>query len=340
VGPVRLRSKALTLRAACGSRPLLTFVPGDAATPTSWIETDAALCLEGLELRSTVDWRALGGDESSRVSAVAVRGGTLRATRCRFAVSPRNACLALLGSRAEVSACQFATAESLAVYWAPGPGDTLVLCQDILVAQWAVGVDLDRHGTGAGDALLRIDHCTFRGSEAVETLTRITRSGPDPDEPPRLRLRVEADGSVFGVSHLLTLGDRVTPRRPGAVLPTAPLLRQLRSRVRWHGQDNLYPAAPAWLSVALRGRPVAAIAGGPADLAAWGRLWDGSDERSASVELAFRGPRRAPDAAGHALAPGTGDATPRQAAPRGADVSQVGPAPPVGPPTGRARASG
>ena len=299
-GPIRLRAKALTLRAAPGSRPVLRFVPEDQSEPAPCLETDAPLTLEGLQIHSTGHGRAVRGDDPGRFSAISIRGGPFLATHCRFVVGPRNACLALRDGSGEVRACQFSAADGVALYWAPGPEHALDLRQNLLEARAAIIVDIDRLDAGRGEATLRLDHTTVRAHSAVQVFGEIGRGTRGFADASRLDVRIEAGGSVFDASHILTLVDTNSARRFRVLPPMESVAPKIKARIAWRGHDNLYPPSPTWLSFASRGRKITAFADGPADLVAWEQLWDGTGTGSATVELPSHGPgiRDEPDRIG------------------------------------------
>ena len=323
--PIRLRAKALTLRAAPGSRPVLRFVREDQSEPAPCLETDAPLTLDGLQIHSTGHGRAARGDDPGRFSVISIRGGPFLATHCRFAVGPRNACLALRDGSGEVRACQFSAADGVALYWAPGPEHALDLRQNLLEARAAIIVDIDRLDAGRGEATLRLDHTTVRANAAVQVFGEIGRGTRGFADASRLDVRIEAGGSVFDASHILTLVDTNPSRRYRALPSMESVAPKLKARIAWRGHDNLYPPSPTWLSFASRGRKITAFADGPADLVAWKQLWDGTGTGSATVELPSHGPGSSATPADDALARSVGGGPPRLPEPRGADIERSGP---------------
>jgi serine/threonine-protein kinase len=119
--PVAVTGKALTLRAAPGSHPVLTF----AAPPTAWqalLTSDRPLALEGVELR-----RGPGGGPGHLLY---VTGASLRLTGCRVTAEGHSApVVARGGGRVEIRDCQFRVGGlALCAEVAPGSGCEVALC--------------------------------------------------------------------------------------------------------------------------------------------------------------------------------------------------------------------
>src|SRR5262249_31432112 len=155
--PIHLGRTALTLRAAPGARPLLVLEPEQSADPAPALVTEAPLTLEGLSLRSDGRQNAVRGEDPATYSAIVVRGGPFRAAHCRFAIGPRSGCLTLARASGEIRACQFSADESMAVAWAPDPGQNLELEHTLLAATAPVAFDFARAGSGPGEARLKIE---------------------------------------------------------------------------------------------------------------------------------------------------------------------------------------
>lgn len=324
-GPIRIKAKPLTIRAGRGYRPVLRFVPDHEAVPTPWLETDSPLTLEGLEVRFTVPGISSVGDDVSRSSAIAVRDGLFRAAHCRFVVGPRNACLSLRDSSGEVRACQFSANGGLGLHWVPRPNHTLDLRQNILAAHGALVVDIGRLDAGPGKATLRIDRTTVRAHAGLQILGENDRRKNRFSEATRLDISVEAGHCVFATSHILALVDSTPVRRPRGVPPMDAFASRIKSRIAWSEHDNLYSNATSWLSFRSRNRKLSPIQEGPADLAAWERMWDGAAIGSVAMKVSFRGLSTGINPADHALVPTEDVGSARPPVPRGVDVERCGP---------------
>jgi serine/threonine protein kinase len=78
--PVRLHAKALVLRAALGSRPLIYAAVEKDSTEPSWIQIDAPLVIEGVDLQC-----GIGESSGCTVrSAIVVHQAALRMANCRL----------------------------------------------------------------------------------------------------------------------------------------------------------------------------------------------------------------------------------------------------------------
>jgi hypothetical protein len=118
--PLIVTGKALTLRAAAGSRPGLDF----AGPPAAWqalLESDRPLTLEGIDLRE-----GPGGEPAHLVRVV---GGSLRMAGCRLTAPRRSAPVVARGaSRVELRDCQVhAGGLALCAEVAPGVPCAVVL---------------------------------------------------------------------------------------------------------------------------------------------------------------------------------------------------------------------
>jgi hypothetical protein len=283
------------------------------------------LTLEGLEVRSTVREGTSIGDDISRYSAIAVRDGPFRAAHCRFVVGPRNACLSLRDSSGEVQACQFSATDGIALHWVPRRDRTLDLRQNLLVAHGALVVDIGPLDAGPGKATLRIDRTTVRAHAALGVLRECDRRRHSLADATHPDLTIESGASVFDATHILALVDCSPLRRPRGIPPVEAIAPRIKSRVAWRGHDNLYPPAPNWLSFGSRNRKITPFPDGPADLAAWGRFWDGTETGSIVSKLSFRGPITGVNPADHALVPSGDGGDPRRLVPRGVDAEHCGP---------------
>jgi hypothetical protein len=80
VPPIELKSKALTLRAGTGCRPVLSLAPEAIAADLPQLTTEAALTLEGLEFRRDGTGKRGAGD----LFHIHCLGGPVALTHCRF----------------------------------------------------------------------------------------------------------------------------------------------------------------------------------------------------------------------------------------------------------------
>lgn len=327
-GAIRTGEKVLAIRAATGSRPQLVYTPENPAAPGPWIVSDSPLSLEGLRLTSNVSARGKPrpGEDPHRFCAVVAREGPLRVAHCEFAVAPRSGCLAVVGGSGEVRACLFNAPQGVAFCWVPGPGQSIALRSNLIVARRALRIDIDRLDVGPGEARLRLDGSTIRASVAFAIVSRGDPRGRNFADPSRLDARIESARNLFDASSFLVMTNS---SGPGRLLsqPVSVISRVIRSRVNWEEADNLYPPAPLWLTLAVPGRPSFPLEGQVRTLADWERFWGLNATGSATAQIEFRAGHGSSSAADHTLVSAWVDGEPIPLTTRGADVSAIGPGP-------------
>jgi hypothetical protein len=223
--PVILPAKALTIRAAPGSHPVLTF----ATPPAEWkalLTSDRPLALEGIELR-----RGPGGAPAHLLYAT---GGSLRLTGCRVTAEGHSAPVVARGvGRIEFRDCQF-LAGGLALCAEVGPG---------------AGCELALAGN-------RIE-VSEKGAAAVSVWARERSVAPVSIDLTGNEVRA---ARVLSLSEL-SAGVTVTARDNRFDFREALLCVNglggpdgWRDAVKWQAQNNEYNGAADWLCV--DGRPV------------------------------------------------------------------------------------
>jgi hypothetical protein len=89
--PMRLHGKALTLRAARGFRPVISAAVPKDSLESSWIQTDAPLLIEGLDLQSGIGETKV----PTTRSAIVVHQAALRMANCRLLHGGKGAAIRL-----------------------------------------------------------------------------------------------------------------------------------------------------------------------------------------------------------------------------------------------------
>lgn len=320
--PIDLGSRALTIRAAEGVTPTLVLAPRPGGTWEPGLVSGAALTLEGLVLRSSVRPEAPRFASPRSFSVIVVRGGPLRATRCRFEVGTHSACLAVLEGSGEIRDCHFAAADGVGLCWAPASGRSMLVEQALFTAHTAVAVQFDEAGSGPDRATIQLDRATIRAGGAVRILNTTGFTAP-----PRLFVRVRVERSILDATRILTIVRSPAAGRGPGEFQVGAVMRQLRKHLSWQGRANLYPDAAAWLAYSTRGLSSDQPFAGPDNLSDWGRLWGRDEVDSRQLALEFRGPRDSADPADHALATPAGTSGEPDTEPPGADVRRIGPRP-------------
>jgi serine/threonine protein kinase len=235
--PLDISRKALTLRAAPGSRPIMEF----AGRPAAWqamFSTDRPLVLEGLELRDSA-----GGEPAHLVR---VSGGSLRLQACRLTAPRRSALVVTRGTgRVELRDCQV-LAGGLALCAEAVPGEP---CEVLLS-----GNRIEAREPGA--AAVSVWAAGGRGEPA-----RIDLEAND------IRAsRILSVGEFSAGVALSARNNRFEFRDALLCLNGFDKPTSWRRAVTWRGQANGYCGRDDWLCV--DGRPA-----GARGLAAWQGLW-------------------------------------------------------------------
>ncbi|HKI33258.1 MAG TPA: protein kinase [Gemmataceae bacterium] len=235
--PLSLTGKALTLRAAPGSRPSLHF-DGRPAAWQALLSSDRPLALEGIELRQTP------GREPAHL--VYAAGAALRLTGCRVTGDHHAAPIVARGAnRIELRDCR------------------------LLVGQLALCAEVAPHGPCAISLCGNTIEVRNAGAAAVSVWAGERRGNPVSIEmeandvhAPRILSLGELNGGVA-----LTIRDNHFAFDEALLCLNGFGGQECwRQAVTWRGQGNRYKGAGDWLCI--DGRP----AGAPG-LRAWQELW-------------------------------------------------------------------
>ncbi len=212
IEPLAPRGKALTLRAAPGTRPILY-----AARATAWqplLESDRSLTLEGLELRDD------GSSGAGPAHLVYVEGAPLSLRDCRLTTTRAAAVVCRDSPRAELRGCRL-------------NGPAPALCVE----------------AGATDGEVVLTHCSVEARGAGAAAVAAWRSEGAPPAPLRLTLE-DCDVRAARVLALRDLADGVEVEARGNRFAfTEALLSVSKGGVRWRGAGNHYAGAGDWLRV-------------------------------------------------------------------------------------------
>jgi Protein kinase domain len=251
--PLAVPGKALTLRAAPGYRPVLQRPPS--AARAFWrplLASDAALTLEGLELRHERDPGAFGVEPALLVSC---ERASLRLLGCRL-LAPRGAAAVVCRApgTVELVDCELAAHEAaVCIELQPGARCELRLTGNVFdvgdVAGAALSLFARPEGPSPAPARLRLERNTVRAGRVVAL--RALPAG----------LAVEArDNHLAFRQALVSYADFPGWRRGTA----------------WHGQTNRYEGPADWVRV--EGAPA-----GVHGLPAWQALWQSPETGSVST---------------------------------------------------------
>ncbi len=234
--PVRVFGKRLTIRAADGYRPVLTFVQRPEPVEGPMFECDGPLTLEGLEFQVSEKHSTLG-PPTDRMPAGVVKtsGPELLVANCRFVVVPGRECIVTSSPRCELRNCEFLSIHGIMLSWnCFGPG-TLTVENCVQAGGSAVVVP---RSPDARELSLQLTHNTFTGFLGIHLILdrgglpaspRVSRAAP---------VSVSAVGNLFDPSQGLVSVER--PGRPNAPANAETTRLPLPSVMRWVGRNNLY----------------------------------------------------------------------------------------------------
>lgn len=238
-GPVELNKKALSIRAAAGTRPTLRFVSADDRKYLSFIQTKAPLSLEGLAFDR-------GGDASKQiVYLIDAANQPLRMANCRLTHGLNT--LAVIGDKVEIINCLICGDLSNSVCLGLSRDGYLRVANSCLFAR-GIPIALDNLGGGKlVPKTIRLDNSTVIAARHLCALALHDPDGLKKAEPKGqvifeisrnyVHLALKENANLLGVK--LWEQD----------LPDADALALLRSRFRWSENDNLYNLTGGYAAV-------------------------------------------------------------------------------------------
>ncbi|MEX2140367.1 MAG: serine/threonine-protein kinase [Pirellulales bacterium] len=278
IEPVRIEGKALVIRAASGSRPVIVPASAAAAKEAAFT-TDSDLTLEGLEVRWAVGATPESSEAAEGGSALKATGGTLRLDHCELTAGRRDTCIVVVEASCSLNNSRLSAIDGLCVAWRPRAGDRLGVQNCVLAGQCCLSLNPNDE-SGDLPASLELSHSTWQGRKGLQ-LNALNAS--------RLSLAIRTDHNLFAVDHLLVL---YFPFR-GPRAATSPSLDFFRTRLRpmltWQEQENHYGATTRFLSRQSPRQPLTPVDDSPKDIAAWEKFWNrpgtGSRQGEAAAEL-------------------------------------------------------
>jgi hypothetical protein len=310
--PVRLTGKPLTIRAAPGSRPVITAAPPGEVQPGPLLRTDADLQLEGLELRWAINAPKGGSEEMLLEHCVIVNSrGRLALVHCQFTPDSGTVSVGASGRELVLKNCYFPGPDGVAVFWRPEPDGRVRVegCQ--FETRMAFSVYCVAETKDLTPATVLLAGNTFTSTEFVRLLLNL-----DPKQP----LKFTARGNVFDDDRLVMIWVAANPKK----YPNQPdkAIGLLRSFVGWKDEANVYRRGCEYLA---SGVGLAGAAGaGITTLAEWGKHWDPPPAGSIEGVIHFRERTKSPVAQPLRL-DRVGDASGEVPPGVGADPDRLGP---------------
>jgi hypothetical protein len=282
--------KAITIRAAQGSQPILSPA-GDRDLAGPAITTSANLILEGFALQwvapSDEDERGIADDTAQ--AAIVVHGGELLLRRCDVLVGRRDTCVRLAGASCTIADSRLSARRGTCVAWLPRADSRLRIENSVLSGGTCLSID-SQDRTGELPAALEIAQSTWQARKGVELILSFA---------PRLPIAVRAQRNVFALDHLLVMyWPYAGPRALKS--PSLQAARgRLRQTISWEERENLYGAKTQFLSRESMRQAVAPLDAGPNGVGEWEAFWNrpgtGSQQGDAG-ELAGKVGAQAPPA--------------------------------------------
>jgi hypothetical protein len=269
--------KSLTIRAAPGFRPELTFAPESPGDDRPALNSLGRLVLEGIE------WHAGASPNSPGIrSLVRASGPELHVAYCRFAPGDADWCIdAFDVSRCRIRNCEFVGRQRPNVNWSFPAGGRLEL--DGCMHLGGTALVLNRRA-GVSDGSLALNHDTWAGEHGVHVMGWIPPQG-EGNDPRDLRLRIDAVGNVFDLRGALLLFELPPP--PQAFAKRSDDVPALAARVRrciaWTGRKNLYDVQGGWIRF-LRERGPFEPPWAPQGLTDWQQLWPDSESLAGPIQ--------------------------------------------------------
>jgi len=298
--PVRL-PKALILRAAPGSRPVIcAAVPKD-STEASWIQIDAPLVIEGLDLQCGV------GESSGCAarSAIVVHQAALRMANCQLLHAGKGPAIWLDEARlCRVKNCLMYAAEGSVIDCFATPHAGKILVENSVFFGFS-GFLLQYDGNETTESSVELHNSTFLLREAIRF-----HANPRPAQAGASGLHVftiksagnviDTDGAIvtmqpdwIGPAEIERIaranrseaaaGMKPMVRKAMSVLTSA-ALTNLKKIVAWHDERDLYCGSGAMFAMASSQTPQSlaglAAAKTPAD---WNQYWGNASGGMASL---------------------------------------------------------
>jgi hypothetical protein len=270
--PLSVGAKRLTLRAADGSRPMIIMDSPGQPSERPWLQTDADLTLEGLDIRWMTDPGGGGRNEEVLLgrSVVAATGGRLQLKHCRIVAGRMNCCVGSTGD-VRLTNCHLAAENGVGLFWRPRAGASCEIVDSAIDAWLALTSMTSAAIASPTPAKLLLTRNTFRSARGLQFVL---------EPPPRQRLQVEATANLFAVDHLTVMVPLRRPRRPEATWTTEQAQGQLRTCLAgWQGRDNVYRRGLEFIGYAPTPRPVP-LSVGISELSRWAEVWEGPPEAS------------------------------------------------------------
>jgi tRNA A-37 threonylcarbamoyl transferase component Bud32 len=263
IAPIWIEKKPLVIRAAPGSRPILTPL-GAAVAAEPAFTTDSDLTLAGLQVRWAAGTTPEASEEAIGASALKSTGGTLSLDHCELTVGWRDTGILIARGSCSLASTRVNASQGHCMAWWPRAGDRLSAQNCVLTGRSGLVLNCDAE---AGDlpATLDLSQNTWDGNQGLHLNVSVAS---------RLRLEIRSNHNLFAVEHLLVYSGPFGARR-GAMQSGQNTMRvRLQKMIAWQELENHYGASTRFLSRQLFRQPLTVIDGAPKDVAAWEDFWN------------------------------------------------------------------
>jgi serine/threonine-protein kinase len=253
--PLRTDGRALTIRAADGSRPVFL---ADAPGPRPFLHADADLSLQGLEVRWIIDIASTVAEvDLAQYVVISNTRGKLALTNCRVVNGRVNPSVGATGEELVLKDCHFQNGVGAFLRLAPGGVAHIEGCQFEGRTALATLIPGQPKKVDRPVTILLVNN-TFASSATLD----LAMGPPQP-------LKVTARQNIFDNEHLVRLSRRTKP-----VESTEPqgLIRLLQSFVKWSDEGNLHRRGGDYLCWVYYPRPTL-VYSAKLDIGGWLKLW-------------------------------------------------------------------
>ena len=269
--PLRTDGRALTIRAADGSRPVFL---ADAPGLRPFLHADADLSLEGLEVRWIIDVRPpVPEADLAQYVVIANTRGKLALTNCRVVNGRVNPSIGATGEELVLKNCHFQNGVGAFLRLAPGGVVHVEGCQFEGRTALSTLIPGQPNNVDRPVTVLLLNN-TFASSTTLET----NLGAPQP-------LKVTARRNIFDNEQLIRLTRR---NKPVESKDPRGFIDLLQSFVQWSDEDNLYRRGSDYLQWIHYARPTLVHSAKVEGVGGWLKLWDQAPQASGEGTLRFR----------------------------------------------------
>jgi serine/threonine protein kinase len=236
--PLTVTGKRITIRAAGGSHPIFLSDNFTGRATQNFLQTDADLRLEGLEIRWAVPFVS-GTSDAEMLARCTIRStyGRLILDHCRI-ISP-NACIGAGSRDVILRGCHLVSTNAVGVFWRSQSGGKLDVEESILETRMAIAVRADRGVPGVSPPSLRLARCTIASEKCLQLVVEGSAA--------RQALPIAAENNIIDSEHLIWIIRQLTNREKGAAKRNEPA-DVVHAWFNWSERGNVYRRGIKYIS--------------------------------------------------------------------------------------------